>query len=159
MYSLRKSNKGFTLIELMVVVAIIGVLSLLGLRLYSGQQDKAKNAIIKANCGTIQTLIQAELADRPATDLDSAAKLSARIFAGSGIFNPVTGVAQITTVMAASALPVGTAPAAGVVDGMVTVGYVAATAAVPTAVFYVNGNTASGAQEWVFTQAPLSARK
>jgi len=60
---LRKSKVGFTLIELMVVVAIIGVLALLGLRLYLGQQKKAKNAIVKANAGTIQTLIQAELAD------------------------------------------------------------------------------------------------
>ena len=60
---LRKSKTGFTLIELMVVVAIIGVLALLGLRLYLGQQKKAKNAIVKANAGTIQTLIQAELAD------------------------------------------------------------------------------------------------
>jgi len=33
------------------------------LRLYTGQQQKAKNAIVKANCGTVQTLIQAELAD------------------------------------------------------------------------------------------------
>lgn len=58
-----KNKKGFTLIELLVVISIIGVLSLMGLRLYSGQQDKAKEAIVKANAGTAQTLIQAELAD------------------------------------------------------------------------------------------------
>lgn len=56
---------------------MIGVLALLGLRLYNAnQQQKAKNAVIeamqnienynavvKANCGTIQTLIQVELLD------------------------------------------------------------------------------------------------
>ncbi|MEA2021776.1 MAG: prepilin-type N-terminal cleavage/methylation domain-containing protein [Candidatus Caldatribacteriota bacterium] len=37
-----KNKKGFTLIELLIVIAIIDVLALMGLRLYLGQQEKAK---------------------------------------------------------------------------------------------------------------------
>jgi prepilin-type N-terminal cleavage/methylation domain-containing protein len=68
---LQKNKKGFTLIELMVVVAIIGILALLGLRLYTGQQTKAKESIVKANAGTVQTLIQSELADGNISDIDT----------------------------------------------------------------------------------------
>ena len=68
MYSFRKSKKGFTLIELMVVVVIIGVLALLGLRLYLTQIAKSNNALIKANAGTVQTTIQGDLADFKTAD-------------------------------------------------------------------------------------------
>ena len=60
---LRKSKKGFTLVELMVVVAIIAILALLGLRLFLLQQIRAKNAICKANAATVHTIIQGNLAD------------------------------------------------------------------------------------------------
>lgn len=60
-----KNRKGFTL---------IGLLALIGLRVYDGDQqvkgknvivqEKAKNVIVKANFETIQSLIQAELADK-----------------------------------------------------------------------------------------------
>ena len=70
MYSLRKSNKGFTLIELMVVVMIIGVLVLLGLRAYSSQKERAMNAIVKANAGTMQTMLVGYLGDMDITTND-----------------------------------------------------------------------------------------
>ena len=94
MYSFRKSKKGFTLIELMVVVVIIGVLALLGLRLYLTQIEKSNNALIKANAGTVQTTIQAEIAD-----LDGDAiyvKWNAgTIITDSGIHNPMTKAVQV----------------------------------------------------------------
>jgi len=78
-----KNKKGFTLIELLVVISIIGVLSLMGLRVYLTQQDKAKNAIVKANAGTVQTLIQAELADTDVT-LGGAVDIATK----AGLHNP-----------------------------------------------------------------------
>ena len=84
-----KNKKGFTLIELLVVIAIIGVLALMGLRLYLNQQDYAKNAIVKANAGTVQTLIQAELAD---TDVNLEGAVD--IAKAAGLHNPFNGVAM-----------------------------------------------------------------
>jgi len=84
-----QNKKGFTLIELLVVISIIGVLALMGLRLYLTQQDKAKNAIVKANAGTVQTLIQAELADKDVTLLEAVS-----IATKAGLHNPFNGVAM-----------------------------------------------------------------
>ena len=84
-----KNKKGFTLIELLVVISIIGVLSLMGLRLYLTQEDKAKNAIVKANAGTVQTLIQAELADAVVT-LNEAVIIATK----AGLHNPFNGVSM-----------------------------------------------------------------
>jgi len=85
---LRKSKKGFTLVELMVVVAIIGILALLGLRLFLMQQIRAKNAIVKANTATCHTIIQGNLAD---TDYS----LVAGVGNGTGQVNDVAAVMDI----------------------------------------------------------------
>ena len=89
-----KNKKGFTLIELLVVISIIGILALMGLRLYLGQQEKAKNAIVKANAGTVQTVIQANMAginyEQGTADERITASLS-DINNASGCHNPYTG--------------------------------------------------------------------
>ena len=79
-----KNTKGFTLIELLIVISIIGILALMGLRLYLNQQDYAKNAIVKANAGTVQTLIQAELADKNLNSREEAVDI-AKV---AGLHNP-----------------------------------------------------------------------
>ena len=85
---LRKSKKGFTLIELMVVVAIIGILALLGLRLFLMQQIRAKNSIVKANTATCHTIIQGNLAD---TDYSSVTGIGN----GTGLINAQAAVKDI----------------------------------------------------------------
>ncbi|MBA7542531.1 hypothetical protein ES705_34854 [subsurface metagenome] len=155
MLSLRKSRKGFTLIELMVVVAIIGVLALLGLRLYTGQQQKAKNAVVKANAGTIQTLIQAELADVTTDDVKAMVGLEGfdlpveekNLFAKSGIHIPDGGPQTEN----------GTEPAGGTIpDGEIGWVYVVYDLTPGDEHFEINGNGFD--EKDVFT-IPLTARK
>jgi len=131
MYSFRKSKKGFTLIELMVVVVIIGILALLGLRLYLTQIAKSNNALIKANAGTVQTAIQAALADESATSIDSRwvdHGVAGSIIDETGIHNPMTKLIQQNA-----------ADSTGTVPGQVWVEWVESEAC-----FYINGLDAAG---------------
>jgi prepilin-type N-terminal cleavage/methylation domain-containing protein len=56
-------QKGFTLIELMVVIVIIGVLVAIALPNFIGAQDRAKIAGVKANARTLQVVVETYAVD------------------------------------------------------------------------------------------------
>jgi len=71
-------------------------LALLGLRMYSTQQTKAKIALVKANAGTVQVTIQTELVDNP--DLTLTEVVDGTTLTDLNILhNPFTGEVGIGT--------------------------------------------------------------
>ena len=76
---LRKNKKGFTLIELMVIVAIIGVLVLLGLRTYAPQKERACNSIAKVNASTVQTMLVGYMGSHDILVVSAAADITAAL--------------------------------------------------------------------------------
>ena len=58
-----RNQKGFTLIELMVVIVIIGILVAIALPNFIGAQDRAKLANVKSNMHTFQTIVETYAVD------------------------------------------------------------------------------------------------
>jgi prepilin-type N-terminal cleavage/methylation domain-containing protein len=59
MISLKKRNQGFTIVELLIVIVVIGILALLVITTYSGIQQKARNSKRQADLNAIQTQLEA----------------------------------------------------------------------------------------------------
>ena len=58
-----KNRKGFTLVELMVVILIVGILAAVAIPLMQGRIDKAKWSEANASAGTIRTALRAYAAE------------------------------------------------------------------------------------------------
>ena len=76
MISLKKRNQGFTIVELLIVIVVIGILAALVITTYAGIQSKARNGKRSTDVQSLQTQIEAFYSQNgyyPSnTDLNSA---------------------------------------------------------------------------------------
>ncbi len=63
MISLNKQNKGFTIVELLIVIVVIGILAGLVITTYNGIQQKARNTERTTDLKTFQSQLEAYYAN------------------------------------------------------------------------------------------------
>lgn len=79
---LRRNQRGFTLVELMIVVIIVGILAAVAIPMYQGATERAKASEAVAALGTIRGAMRVYYAEH-ATYVDPAFTLGAQVTNGS----------------------------------------------------------------------------
>lgn len=97
MKKLNKKRKGFSLVELVVVMAIIGILLVVMAPNYKGFIDDAKRVEVKADARTLQTMITLVEANTDILDTATVESLTTTLTGtGTEVNNLKDFIAQLT---------------------------------------------------------------
>jgi type IV pilus assembly protein PilA len=86
----KKNQKGFTLVELLIVIAIIGILAAIAIPQFSSYRQKAYMAVTKSDVKNAYTAVQAYISENPGQTL------TVEPVTGPGAFGTPLGSARVS---------------------------------------------------------------
>jgi len=93
---MKRQRKGFTLVELAIVIAILGILAIVAIPKYQGMVDEARSAEARAQLGTVRSAIAISYAKNKGV---MPATLSIALFADGTMPTVDIGTSNISTVV------------------------------------------------------------